>query len=64
VERLFNLVRVLQSNAQVVMGFGIFVDDASGSFTMPRRPWRMNDEDPPPPRHCLEDMEIVAPLYD
>jgi hypothetical protein len=22
------------------------------------------DEDPPPPRHCLEDMEIVAPLYD
>jgi crotonobetainyl-CoA:carnitine CoA-transferase CaiB-like acyl-CoA transferase len=29
---------------------GIFVDDASGSFTMPRRPWRMNDEDPPPPR--------------
>lgn len=29
---------------------GIFVDDASGSFTMPRRPWRMDDEDPPPPR--------------
>ncbi len=29
---------------------GIFVDDASGSFKMPRRPWRMNDEDPPPPR--------------
>ena len=22
------------------------------------------DEDPPPPRHCLEDMEVVAPLYD
>jgi hypothetical protein len=22
------------------------------------------DEDPPPPRHCLEDMVIVAPLYD
>ena len=22
------------------------------------------DQDPPPPRHCLEDMEIVAPLYD
>lgn len=22
------------------------------------------DEDPPPPRHCLEDMEIVAPLYE
>ncbi|MGZ5380209.1 MAG: hypothetical protein ACXWD8_20255 [Mycobacterium sp.] len=22
------------------------------------------DEDPPPPRHCLEDLEIVAPLYD
>ena len=22
------------------------------------------DDDPPPPRHCLEDMEIVAPLYD
>jgi hypothetical protein len=22
------------------------------------------DEDPPPPKHCLEDMEVVAPLYD
>lgn len=22
------------------------------------------DEDPPPPRHCLEDMTMVAPLYD
>lgn len=22
------------------------------------------DADPPPPRHCLEDMTIVAPLYD
>jgi len=22
------------------------------------------DEDPPPPRHCLEDMIVVAPLYD
>jgi len=22
------------------------------------------DEDPPPPRHCLGDMEIVAPLYE
>jgi hypothetical protein len=22
------------------------------------------DEDPPPPRHCLEDMTEVAPLYD
>jgi len=22
------------------------------------------DEDPPPPRHCLEDMVVVAPLYD
>lgn len=22
------------------------------------------DEDPPPPRHCLEDMVIVAPLYE
>lgn len=22
------------------------------------------DDDPPPPRHCLEDMVIVAPLYD
>jgi hypothetical protein len=20
------------------------------------------DEDPPPPRHCLEDMDIVAPV--
>ena len=22
------------------------------------------DEDPPPPRHCLEDMDLVAPMYD
>ena len=22
------------------------------------------DEDPPPPRHCLEDMQEVAPLYE
>jgi hypothetical protein len=22
------------------------------------------DEDPPPPKHCLEDMDVVAPLYD
>jgi hypothetical protein len=20
------------------------------------------DEDPPPPRHCLEDMDLVAPI--
>jgi hypothetical protein len=22
------------------------------------------DEDPPPPRHCLEDMDVVAPIFD
>ena len=22
------------------------------------------DEDPPPPRHCLDDMVEIAPLYD
>ncbi|MGY6501407.1 MAG: hypothetical protein ACXIVQ_11020 [Acidimicrobiales bacterium] len=22
------------------------------------------DDDPPPPRHCLEDMDLVAPLYE
>jgi hypothetical protein len=22
------------------------------------------DEDPPPPKHCLEDMILIAPLYD
>ena len=22
------------------------------------------DEDPPPPKHCLEEMIVVAPLYD
>ena len=22
------------------------------------------DDDPPPPKHCLEDMVVVAPLYD
>ena len=29
---------------------GVFVDDPTGTFKMPRRPWRMDDEDPPPPR--------------
>jgi hypothetical protein len=22
------------------------------------------DDDPPPPRHCLEDMTEIAPLFD
>lgn len=22
------------------------------------------DEDPPPPRHCLEDMDLVAPIFE
>lgn len=22
------------------------------------------DEDPPPPRHCQEDMDLIAPVYD
>ncbi len=22
------------------------------------------DDDPPPPKHCLEEMTVVAPLYD
>lgn len=22
------------------------------------------DEDPPPPRHCLEDMQLVAPRFE
>jgi hypothetical protein len=22
------------------------------------------DEDPPPPRHCLDDMDIVAPVFE
>ena len=22
------------------------------------------DEDPPPPRHCLEDMDLVAPVFE
>jgi hypothetical protein len=22
------------------------------------------DEDPPPPKHCLEEMDLVAPLYE
>ncbi len=26
---------------------GVYVDDPTGSFKMPRRPWRMDDEDPP-----------------
>ena len=43
---------------------GIFVDDASGSFKMPRRPWRMDDEDPPPPRpapHLGEHTGTIEP---
>jgi crotonobetainyl-CoA:carnitine CoA-transferase CaiB-like acyl-CoA transferase len=28
---------------------GIFVPDPTGSFEMPRRPWRLDDTDPPPP---------------
>lgn len=22
------------------------------------------DEDPPPPKHCLEDMDLVAPIFE
>jgi hypothetical protein len=22
------------------------------------------DEDPPPPKHCLEDMDFVAPVFE
>jgi hypothetical protein len=22
------------------------------------------DEDPPPPKHCLEDMDLLAPIFD
>lgn len=29
---------------------GAYVDDPTGTFRMPRRPWRMNGVDPPPPR--------------
>ena len=28
---------------------GVYIDDPTGTFTMPRRAWRMNDTDPPPP---------------
>ena len=28
---------------------GVFVDDATKKFKLPRRPWRMDDEDPPSP---------------
>jgi crotonobetainyl-CoA:carnitine CoA-transferase CaiB-like acyl-CoA transferase len=28
---------------------GVYVDDPTGTFKMPRRAWRMNDTDPPPP---------------
>lgn len=31
---------------------GVFVDDPTGRFRHPRRPWRMDDEDPPPPRRA------------
>ncbi|HZP28177.1 MAG TPA: CoA transferase [Acidimicrobiia bacterium] len=29
---------------------GVFVDDPTGTFKMPRPAWRLDDEDPPPPR--------------
>ena len=29
---------------------GVFVDDPTGTFRHPRRPWRMDDEDPLPPQ--------------
>ncbi len=29
---------------------GVFVDDPTGTFRLPRRPWRLNDQDPAPPR--------------
>lgn len=28
---------------------GVYIDDPTGSFKMPRRPWRVNDHDPPAP---------------
>jgi crotonobetainyl-CoA:carnitine CoA-transferase CaiB-like acyl-CoA transferase len=28
---------------------GVFVDDPTGTFKMPRPPWRQDDRDPPPP---------------
>ena len=28
---------------------GVFVDDPTGTFRLPRRPWRLNDQDPAPP---------------
>src|SRR5262249_29419203 len=28
----------------------VFVDDPTGTFKMPRRPWRIDGDDPPPPR--------------
>jgi crotonobetainyl-CoA:carnitine CoA-transferase CaiB-like acyl-CoA transferase len=42
----------------------VFVDDATGSFKMPRRPWRIDDEDPPPPRpspRLGEHTETIEP---
>ena len=27
----------------------VFIDDPTGTFKMPRRPWRLDDADPPPP---------------
>jgi len=26
--------------------------------------WVAPDEDPPPPRHCLEEMDLVAPVFE
>lgn len=29
---------------------GVYIDDPTASFRVPRRPWRLDDQDPPPPR--------------
>ncbi|HSS10418.1 MAG TPA: CoA transferase, partial [Acidimicrobiales bacterium] len=39
----------IQDNEQFSVR-GVFVDDPTGTFRVPRRPWRLNDVEPPPPR--------------
>ena len=43
-----------------IQGTTIYATTTSGQAFMTIAP----DEDPEPPRHCLEDMELVAPVND
>ena len=37
-------------DAEQFVARGVYIDDPTGSFKMPRCPWSIDNEDPPPPR--------------